>query len=60
MLDFFEHIWTQAQKGGLPKDIWEAWEEYMGKMLSETRLRHIWQTSGATTHQAFAALSISR
>jgi hypothetical protein len=20
-------------------DIWEAWEEYMGKMLSETRLR---------------------
>ena len=44
MLDFFEHIWTQAQKGGLPKDIWEAWEEYMGKMLSETRLRYIWQT----------------
>ena len=44
MLDFFEHIWTQAQKGGLPKDIWEAWEDYMGKMLSETRLRHIWQT----------------
>ncbi len=44
MLDFFEHIWTQAQKGGLPKDIWEAWEEYMGKMLSETRLRQIWQT----------------
>jgi hypothetical protein len=44
MLDFFEHIWTQAQKGGLPKDIWEAWEDYMGKMLSETRLRHIWRT----------------
>jgi hypothetical protein len=44
MLDFFEHIWTQSQKGGLPKDIWEAWEDYMGKMLSETRLRHIWQT----------------
>ncbi len=43
MLDFFEHIWTQAQKGGLPGDIWEAWEDYMGKMLSETRLRHIWQ-----------------
>ena len=44
MLDFFEHIWTQAQKGGLPGDVWEAWEDYMGKMLSETRLRHIWQT----------------
>jgi len=44
MLDFFEHIWTQAQKGGLPKDIWEAWEDYMGKMLSETRLRQLWQT----------------
>jgi hypothetical protein len=44
MLDFFEHIWTQAQKGGLPGDIWEAWEDYMCKMLSETRLRHIWQT----------------
>src|SRR3989442_198732 len=44
MLDFYEHIWTQAQKGGLPKDIWEAWEDYMGKELSETRLRHIWQT----------------
>jgi len=43
MLDFFEHIWTQAQKGGMPGDIWEAWEDYMGKMLSETRLRHIWQ-----------------
>ena len=42
VLDFFEHIWTQAQKGGMPGDIWEAWEEYMGKMLSETRLRHIW------------------
>lgn len=44
MLDFFEHIWTQAQKGGLPRDIWEAWEDYMGKMLGDTRLRHIWQT----------------
>ncbi len=44
MLDFFEHIWTQAQKGGLPKDVWEAWEDYMSKMLGETRLRHIWQT----------------
>ena len=44
MLDFFEHIWTQSQKGGLPKDVWEAWEEYIGKMLSETRLRAIWQT----------------
>lgn len=44
MLDFFEHIWTQAQNGGLPRDIWEAWEDYMGKMLSETRLRHLWQT----------------
>ena len=43
MLDFFEHIWTQAQKGGLPGDFWEAWEDYMGKILSETRLRHIWQ-----------------
>ncbi|HEY6407309.1 MAG TPA: hypothetical protein VIY29_07575 [Ktedonobacteraceae bacterium] len=43
MLDFFEHIWTQSQKGGLPNDVWEAWEEYMGRMLSETRLRHIWQ-----------------
>ena len=43
MLDFFEHIWTQSQKGGLPKDVWEAWEEYIGKMLSETRLRSIWQ-----------------
>jgi hypothetical protein len=42
MLDFFEHIWTQAQKGGLPSDIWEAWEDYMGKELSETRLRYIW------------------
>lgn len=42
MLDFFEHIWTQSQKGGLPKDVWEAWEEYMAKMLSETRLRHVW------------------
>lgn len=44
MLDFFEHIWTQSQKGGLPKDVWEAWEEYIGKMLSETRLRAIWHT----------------
>ncbi len=44
MLDFFEHIWTQSQKGGLPRDVWEAWEEYIGKMLSETRLRAIWQT----------------
>jgi len=44
MLDFFEHVWTQAQNGGLPRDIWEAWEDYMGKMLSETRLRHVWQT----------------
>jgi hypothetical protein len=43
MLDFFEHIWTQSQKGGLPKDVWEAWEEYIGKMLGETRLRSIWQ-----------------
>jgi len=44
MLDFFEHVWTQAQNGGLPRDIWEAWEDYMGKMLGETRLRHVWQT----------------
>jgi len=44
MLDFFEHIWTQAQKGGLPKDIWESWEEYMGKILRETRLRHLWHS----------------
>lgn len=44
MLDFFEHVWTQSQKGGLPKDVWEAWEDYMGKMLKETRLRHLWQT----------------
>src|SRR5260370_22258720 len=44
MLDFFEHVWTQAQNSGLPRDIWEAWEDYMGKMLSETRLRHVWQT----------------
>lgn len=42
MLDFFEHIWTQAQKGGIPGDIWEAWEDYMGKELSETRLRYLW------------------
>lgn len=44
MLDFFEHIWTQAQKGGLPKDVWEAWEDYITRQLSETRLRAIWQT----------------
>ena len=44
MLDFFEHIWTQAQNKGLPKDIWEAWEEYMTKLLSETRLGSLWQT----------------
>lgn len=44
MLDFFEHIWTQSQKGLLPKDVWEAWEDYMGQMLKETRLRHLWQT----------------
>lgn len=42
MLDFFEHIWTQAEIGGLPKDIWESWEEYMGKILRETRLRSFW------------------
>ncbi len=44
MLDFFEHIWTQAQQRGLPKEIWEAWEEYMTRMLRETRLRSLWQT----------------
>lgn len=43
MLDFFEHIWTQAKNKGLPPDVWEAWEDYMGKMLSETSLRFIWQ-----------------
>jgi hypothetical protein len=43
MLDFFEHVWTQAQKRGLPQDTWESWEEYMGKMISETRLRLVWQ-----------------
>jgi len=43
MLDFFEHIWTQAQKRGLPEDTWESWEEYMGKIISETRLRLVWQ-----------------
>ncbi len=43
MLDFFEHIWTQAQKRGLPEDTWESWEEYMGKMISETHLRLVWQ-----------------
>jgi len=42
MLDFFEHIWTQAQKGGMPGDMWEAWEDYMGKEFSETRLRYLW------------------
>jgi len=42
MLDFFEHIWTQAQKGGMPADMWEAWEDYMGKEFSETRLRYLW------------------
>ena len=42
MLDFFEHIWTQAQKRGLPEDTWKSWEEYMEKMISETRLRLIW------------------
>jgi hypothetical protein len=42
MLDFFEHIWTQAQKRGLPEDTWESWEEYMGKMIRETRLRLVW------------------
>lgn len=44
MLDFFEHIWTQSQKGGLPNDVWEAWEEYMGRLLGETMLRQLWQT----------------
>ncbi len=44
MLDFFEHIWTQAQKGGLPRDVWEAWEDYMARLLSETLLRDIWQS----------------
>jgi hypothetical protein len=43
MLDFFEHIWTQAQKRGLPEDTWESWEEYMGKIISETRLRLVWR-----------------
>lgn len=42
MLDFFEHIWTQAQKGGMPNDIWESWQDYMTIELSETRLRYIW------------------
>jgi hypothetical protein len=42
MLDFFEHIWTQAQNGGLPKEIWTSWEDYMSKMFSETRLRSLW------------------
>jgi hypothetical protein len=44
MLDFFEHIWTQAKNKGLPADIWQAWEDYMSKMLNETRLRFLWQT----------------
>ena len=44
LLDFFEHIWTQAQKRGLPEDTWESWEEYMGKIISETRLRLVWLT----------------
>jgi len=26
MLDFFEHIWTQAQKMCLPEETWESWE----------------------------------
>ena len=43
MLDFFEHIWTQAQRRGLPEDAWESWEEYIGKIISETRLRLVWQ-----------------
>jgi hypothetical protein len=42
MLDFFEHIWTQAQKGSLPKDVWEAWEDYMNKIFSETHVRTLW------------------
>ena len=44
MLDFFEHIWTQAQKRGLPQDTWESWDDYMGKMMSETCLRSLWKT----------------
>ncbi len=44
MFDFFEHIWTQAHNGGLPKETWEAWEEYMTRTLSESRLPLIWQT----------------
>src|SRR6266699_814922 len=28
----------------LQADVWEAWEDYMGKILKETRLRHLWQT----------------
>jgi hypothetical protein len=43
LLDFFEHIWTQAQQGGLPKEIWSEWEDYIGKVLSETYLRNMWQ-----------------
>jgi hypothetical protein len=26
----------------MPHDIWESWEDYMGKELSETRLRYVW------------------
>ncbi|MBV9227956.1 MAG: hypothetical protein JOZ18_01490 [Chloroflexi bacterium] len=44
MLDFFEHIWTQAKNKGLPPEVWEAWEDYMSKMLRETYLRFLWQT----------------
>jgi len=25
----------QAQKGGPPSDVWEAWEDYMDKEFSE-------------------------
>ncbi len=60
MLDFYEHIWTQAQKRGIPKDVWEAWAEYMVKMLCETYLRSIWQAerdfySAGFRHFIFAA-----
>lgn len=43
MLDFFEHVWTQAQKNCLPEDTWESWEEYMRMMISKTRLRLVWK-----------------
>jgi hypothetical protein len=43
LLDFFEHVWTQSQQGGLPKEIWSEWEDYIGKVLSETYLRNMWQ-----------------